>query len=88
MSETTHPIGATFFKSIGGAQRVKIAQGTVKTLMNSNFSSDLTLFAIIGGSVHYWGSAQLGGLGHSQKILSYAPVWTPTPGRNPGSAPG
>ena len=38
-----------FSKSIGG-QRVKSAQGTIKTLLKSDFSSDLTHFlAIIGG---------------------------------------
>ena len=42
-------IGVTFPNQFGGGQKVKSAQGTIKTLLKSDFSSDLThFFAIIG----------------------------------------
>ena len=46
------------------AQRVKSAQGTIKILINSDFSSDLTPF-----SNHYWAITQR--RLHSHKIYSY-----------------
>ena len=53
-----------FSKPIEGAQRVKSAQDTIKILMKSDFSSDLTPFLTINGAQPIIG----GGGGGSYKV--------------------
>ena len=57
-------IGVTFPYRIGGVQRAKSAQGTIKILLKSDFSSYFTYcLAMI------WGPGSL-----PKRLLSYAPV--------------
>ena len=66
-----------FSKSIsgGGAQRVICAQGTIKILMKSDFSSDLNLVIIIGGLAEHWGAQPNVGAttGHPQRDVKLRP---------------
>ena len=55
---------------------MKSLQGTIKILMKSDFSSDLPLLTIIGGSAQHWGAQPMiggGGLGHSKSDIKLRP---------------
>ena len=61
----------------GWEQRAKNAQGTIKILMESDFSSNLThLLSKLGGSAHHWGRTQptLEGLGARPKRYEVTPL--------------
>ena len=68
-------IGVTFLNRLG--EGAKSAEGTIRILMESDFSSYLTLFLTnIGGSAHYWGlrpTLGAGGLGPSNRYLKLRP---------------
>ena len=71
MKEIRLSQGYNFWKLIGGAERGKDAQGTIKILLNTDFTSDLTHFLhnIVGVQLN------IGVLRHSQRDIKLH-LWT------------